>query len=297
MFNFLTGPLVGGIIGLITNGIAVRMLFRPLRPVKIFGKILPFTPGLIPKEKSRIAKSVGKVVADTLINEKALSKKLLSPEADQRLLAYIARKRSDFKAHPQPIHQLLTRYLSQQKLADTAESFQKNATAAVYQKVCDADLGATVAEMVMGEVQNHPLFASFSFLINEEMLNGLREKVADTVNQMIADHGEEIIGEMIARETLDFLSMGTDELLEKLEDSADKFDQALLLAYHGLVEHNLARILSALDIAKLVESEINGFDVLEMEKILLSLMKKELNAIVLLGGLLGVIMGCVMNFF
>ncbi|MBU4541424.1 MAG: DUF445 family protein, partial [Firmicutes bacterium] len=55
-YTFFIGPILGGIIGLITNGIAIRMLFRPLKAIRVFGLTLPFTPGLIPKEKERIAK-------------------------------------------------------------------------------------------------------------------------------------------------------------------------------------------------------------------------------------------------
>ena len=50
-------PLVlGALIGYVTNYIAVRMLFRPYRAVKIGSRTLPFTPGVIPKNKQRIAK-------------------------------------------------------------------------------------------------------------------------------------------------------------------------------------------------------------------------------------------------
>ncbi|MDO4288026.1 MAG: DUF445 family protein [Eubacterium sp.] len=297
MLSFLTGPLVGGIIGLITNGIAVRMLFRPLKPITIFGKALPFTPGLIPKEKSRIAKSVGEVVADSLINERALAKRLLSPEADARFLAYIGQRRSQWLEHPEPLHRLLTGYLSEERLAEAAEAFKCKATDTVYHRVCAMDLGAVVAETAMAEIQKHPLFASFSFLINAETLEGLKEKFRETVNQMIADHGHALIADVVEEETLGLLTTTTADLLNKFAGSEEKFDQALLKGYHALIENNLARVLSALDIAGLVEDEINGFDVLEMEKILLSLMKKELNAIVLLGGLLGVVMGCIMNLF
>ena len=57
--QLITAPLVGGLIGLVTNGIAVKMIFRPLKPVYIGRFRLPFTPGLIPKERSRIARAIG----------------------------------------------------------------------------------------------------------------------------------------------------------------------------------------------------------------------------------------------
>ena len=49
--QFLIGPVIGLIIGYVTNNIAIKMLFRPLKPVYIGKRRVPFTPGLIPKEK------------------------------------------------------------------------------------------------------------------------------------------------------------------------------------------------------------------------------------------------------
>ena len=47
--RLLAGPLIGAVIGYCTNYIAVKMLFRPLYPVKIGNWTLPFTPGIIPR--------------------------------------------------------------------------------------------------------------------------------------------------------------------------------------------------------------------------------------------------------
>jgi len=62
-------PLVlGALIGYVTNYIAVRMLFRPYRAVKIGSRTLPFTPGVIPKNKKRIAKACGAAVESSLFS-------------------------------------------------------------------------------------------------------------------------------------------------------------------------------------------------------------------------------------
>jgi len=58
---------VAGIVGGITNHLAIKMLFHPRRPVMLGGWKLPFTPGLIPKRKLEIASSLGEVVADYLV--------------------------------------------------------------------------------------------------------------------------------------------------------------------------------------------------------------------------------------
>lgn len=64
--------LVGAVIGYFTNWLAIKMLFRPLKEKRIFGIKIPFTPGLIPKERERIAHSVGQAVGTHLLDEETL---------------------------------------------------------------------------------------------------------------------------------------------------------------------------------------------------------------------------------
>ncbi|MEB3227299.1 MAG: DUF445 family protein [Synechocystis sp.] len=68
-------PLAGGVIGYFTNDLAIKMLFRPYRPVVIGSTQLPFTPGLIPRNQERLAQRV----SDTIMGS------LLTPEELQRL--------------------------------------------------------------------------------------------------------------------------------------------------------------------------------------------------------------------
>ena len=297
MLSMITGPLLGGIIGLITNGIAIRMLFRPLKPIKIFGKTLPFTPGLIPKERGRIARSVGNVIATNLISEESLSRNLLSDEMDNRILSWIDCQLDQLRDHPTKLHTLLTTYFSDEQVINAADTFQSKATELLYRKACTINLGAVIAETALSEVRKHPLFASFGFMISEDMLLNIKEKIQETVDQMITEHGEAIIRDMVEQETLKALTLSTDQIYEKLIDHESQIKQTVLSAYHSLVKNHLSQVLKAIDIAGLVENEINRFDLLELEHIILSLMKKELNAIIALGGLLGVVMGCLMNFF
>jgi len=56
-------PLVGAIIGYFTNWLAIKMLFRPYKTIKFAGIALPFTPGLLPREKDKLAVSLGETVS------------------------------------------------------------------------------------------------------------------------------------------------------------------------------------------------------------------------------------------
>ena len=65
--QILAGPVIGAVIGYFTNYIAVKMMFRPLKPIKFKNYTLPFTPGIIPKGKDRLAKALGEAVGENLL--------------------------------------------------------------------------------------------------------------------------------------------------------------------------------------------------------------------------------------
>ena len=58
-------PLVAALVGWGTNYLAVKMLFRPRRPVSVLG--LTFH-GLIPRRQQDLARSIGATVAESLIS-------------------------------------------------------------------------------------------------------------------------------------------------------------------------------------------------------------------------------------
>lgn len=73
------GPIIiGGIIGYITNYIAIRMLFQPYE-AKYIGKWhVPFTPGIIPRRKDAFAEALGQAVFEKFFNWDDLEQVFLS---------------------------------------------------------------------------------------------------------------------------------------------------------------------------------------------------------------------------
>jgi hypothetical protein len=76
---FMIPPVIGSVIGLFTNWLAIKMLFRPLDAVRFMGIRLPFTPGILPRERSRIAQSLAATVADDLLTMDTIETRLRSP--------------------------------------------------------------------------------------------------------------------------------------------------------------------------------------------------------------------------
>ncbi len=86
---FIVGPLLGAVIGLITNYIAIVMLFRPYKPWHIFGLRVPFTPGVIPSRHKQLSQSIGNAVGEYLITETELRRTLLDPALSEQVEAYL----------------------------------------------------------------------------------------------------------------------------------------------------------------------------------------------------------------
>lgn len=69
MYIFVFLPVIGALIGWITNIIALRLLFRPLEPVVV--PILNLRiQGLIPKRKLALSRSIGDIVEKELLSRR-----------------------------------------------------------------------------------------------------------------------------------------------------------------------------------------------------------------------------------
>lgn len=83
--------VIGAVIGAATNHLAIKMLFRPYKPYYLFGKRLPFTPGLIPKRRDEVAKQVGVMVMEHLLTPEGIQKRFESSETKQEILHTVHR--------------------------------------------------------------------------------------------------------------------------------------------------------------------------------------------------------------
>ena len=72
----------------------LKVLFHSKKEIKIWGHKLPFTPGAIPKGKSRLAKSVGNAVGNNLITREDIEKRLTSDELAEKIADMVLGKLS-----------------------------------------------------------------------------------------------------------------------------------------------------------------------------------------------------------
>jgi len=92
LWLYISPPVLGGIIGYFTNDIAIKMLFRPYKAIYIAGRIVPFTPGLIPRNQERLAKNISKTIMDSLLTPEELqnlARRLLETERVQGAIIWL----------------------------------------------------------------------------------------------------------------------------------------------------------------------------------------------------------------
>lgn len=88
-YNLIIKPLIGALIGYSTNWLAIKMLFKPHEEKRIAGIKVPFTPGVIPRERNRIAKSLGGAVGERLLTEEVIVNELLNDQVTNHIKSYV----------------------------------------------------------------------------------------------------------------------------------------------------------------------------------------------------------------
>lgn len=317
--EYIIAPVLGGIIGYITNDIAIRMLFRPHTAKYICGVHIPFTPGIIPKEKGRIAEAIGNVISENLMNQEVLKRYLLSEE----MIAKIRQSVEDFisrqKVNEETVGLFLSHYLSDEEIQSVAKSVNKSLTNQISYKITDPAIGCKVAHLAMDHVASKlngegaqillgglggalgglggAAAALFGGNIVGRFLGMLREPaekyLANNINNMLHDNGHQIVSNMVGEEVTSFMGKRTCDLLEGHDEQLAHAVNKTESIYRKVIDEHLSKVLESIDISKIVRERINEMDVNETEKLIFKVMNKELKAIVWLGAGLGLIMGSI----
>ena len=92
--------LWGALIGYFTNALAIRMLFRPLTRKYLLGIPVPLTPGIIPRRRSELARSIARMVARDLLSPEAVRARLQSETFQRALEAQFRSLRENLLRRP-----------------------------------------------------------------------------------------------------------------------------------------------------------------------------------------------------
>ena len=247
---------VSGMIGFLTNWIAITMLFRPLKKRPLLGQ------GLIPAHKERIAYRLAHAVSEDLINPKLINEKIRESEA-------ISRYRKFTLLHLQRI----TR----------KEEFRQ-------------DLKNWLVGYIKAQVQNHEFRTKVADYILLELEDALQDKVLEkaalkTYSFFRGQSLQEFIEDLLqhipvsAERNIQYVEEYLDDLPVRINNNSDKLDEVILQV--------LNRLVNQLNVHELVEENLKRYDEQKLETMIRNATNEQLKTIQYLGALLGTIGGFV----
>jgi uncharacterized membrane protein YheB (UPF0754 family) len=258
-------PFFCAALGYGTNWLAIKMLFRPHREISWGRFKLPFTPGLMPKERYVLAKKIGETISVNILTAEAVEEALANSEFGKRLRGAVN----------SAVDSVL---FNESGLIPFTEIKNISAKAAEYiagleesNPALDGQLRDGVKRIAEDSVGK---FAGL-FINYDKLYSSIKEKLCEFIRD--GEAGDKLGG---------FLSSLTDENREMIKEKAG---EAVMFA----LRKGSAALASSLDFAKIIEERINLLDVAETERLIVSIANRELKAITAVGGVIGFIIGLV----
>ena len=284
-------PVVGALIGYVTNAVAIKMLFRPLKELRLFGIRLPFTPGILPRKRHKLADSIGRMVEHELLTPEVLRERLARAEVrgnignalggytaqmlDRPLSAWLEGS-GDF-----PLSELLNDFFNSYVFDFFLEELFRNLILGTAPKPEDSD--SFSQRLKAGFRDFGGLFIpAASGLVKNGLAKGMKNQSQGKISAY-RKALESVIERYPGLSTMEFLSIGA--------ENKGKADSFLALKAVEAVDENMDAALSSVNIKVLVSDRINSLDMLRVEKIILDVMAGQLKWINFFGAILGALIG------
>ena len=310
--------LVGALIGYCT------MLFRPQKPIYVFGKKLPFTPGVIPKNKSRIAAAVGNAVGQNLFTNQdivnAITESGLKNNLSEKIMDTAFNTDSSIKDYIDKYYSkksgenddLIQTELSKEVDYDASDyddviieetdydKIKNKVSDVITSKILGAfekiDLNAMVSQIASKTLAEKVKGTMMEMFLNESTVSAMSAPIGNAIAEYIKNHGEEIIYPLVDAEVASFMEKPVSENLDELGLDTNILESAVNKLFDTAVSKCGSMISEYIDIPGIVESKINKMDVSELEELVMQVMKNELQTVINLGALIGAVIG-IINIF
>lgn len=300
--RFVAPVALGGIIGAFTNYIAIKMMFRPYSEKRLLGFVVPFTPGIIPKRQNDLAKAIGRVVSDNLVDADGISKMLLSDETIGKLESKIDEMIHSLQTNENSLRVFFSNYAGEERVENLIKRVNDNLVSKIDGIVSDEKIGQTIAASAMSALDERIGDGFMGMITKNALADTIKDKItpklANLINDVMRGDGRKMILSIVDDE-IDRFANGSvaswaagmsDEKIESLKRDVVKL-------YSEKVNVELPRLLRTIDISKIVEDKIQSMDMPTVERLVLDVANNELYMLVWLGGLLGAIIGVANIFF
>lgn len=297
ILHYISGPLIGAVIGYFTNYIAVKMLFRPHKEKKIGNFTLPFTPGIIPKRKNDLAAAVGKAVGNALLTEEDMAEMLLSKEVENSITDICFSQIKHYMERECTLGETVTKFMGQEPYELSRERLKKSICEKVMQAIQEMEPGNLIAEEGKKAVRQKLEGSMFSMFLSDKLLDSLAGEIGTYAENYILENGPCYIENQIEKEIIGLESSSLSQVRSRLTMDEETIRERIREIYRMCIGKFAGSVVKQFHIAEIVESKIQEMEVEELEALVMSVMKHELGMIVNLGALIGLILGILNLFF
>ena len=282
--EMISGPLIGALIGYFTNYIAVKMLFLPRKKITVFGHRLPFTPGIIPRRRDELARAVAQTVENRLFPKEALAEMLLSDDIKNTVAMSAANAIMD---DTQTLGGLFAHLPAGEKLRTAAEELLCDKITAA---ITDFDIGALIVTEGKSLIREK-LGVLGAMFVTDELMDSIASGAAQRLCTYLEEHRKDVLLPAVRSQMDSLAALTPDSAAGMLGIGCEDAFTAARTLYERIVRDHGTQIFERISIADEVEKRICSMSVREMETLILSVMKRELQAIVNLGALVGFLLG------
>ena len=295
IIEYLVGSVIGAVTGGFTNHIAIRMLFKPHKEKYIMGFHIPFTPGIIPKRRDRLAESIGKSVSEDLMNREVLEKSLLSEDMLDKIASALDEFVSTQQKNDETIEQFAKHYLTNEDIAAMRENVTTGIVKMFTVKLQDSRLGESIARMATEHVMKKTRKSLIGKLGAEIVLEPIAILVegilAKHINEILQNNSQQMVEGLVINESEQLMKMTMKQLTTDRDEQVAQIKRGILNAYRVIITDHLPRILEDIDISGIIEQRIDEMDMEEVETVINRVIKNELQALVWVGAFIGAILG------
>ncbi len=172
IYLLISIPVISALIGWVTNFFAIKMIFRPHKPFKLFGLTIQ---GILPRRKADLAIQIGDTVEKELISHNDIQKAIDNPEFHKELSSTVVMAIDKVIVNKLGANPMLSMFLS-------------------------GEMMESIKGMLAEEVENEvPAFMEKMFERMEEYID-FKELVATKVNEFDMDQLEKIVYDIASRE-------------------------------------------------------------------------------------------------
>lgn len=289
--GILAGVVIGAIIGYATNYIAVKMLFRPLRQVRIGVMTVPLTPGIIPRRQGQLAHALGKAVSEQLFTKEDLKSMLVSDEIRSAVVAQLLESMKEAGAEEKGIKDTIREFVPEYLYDQSMGRIEDILVTTIQNGIAGVDIGSIILEEGKKAIGDKIAGTMMGMFLNDNLIASFAEPIGDHVENYIREHGDELIRPVVCESLEKAEGSTVADLMHAMDISDGLLTSILSQMYDRIMNGGLDTLLSHLDIGDIVEKKVNLMHPEDIEALVLSVMKNELNMVVRLGALIGAVLG------